>query len=271
MLGLALAIGLGVAFFKGSLRVDLGKFFTVTSLVLFVVAAQLLISGVHELSEAQILPASRREMALIGPIVNNETFFFVVIVALAMFLIVARRIQASSRKEADLAHLSPPERRKLLAEQHRDRFWKLVATVASLMVIILISAEFIYSRAAQAMTPPERLTIVNGEAQIHTSELTDHRLHIFAVNVGGTDVRVLAILDASDTMHAALDACLICGAQGYYQDGKNVICRNCAAAIYVPSIGMAGGCNPIHIDYRVVEDTLRIPESALDAAGKYFH
>jgi high-affinity iron transporter len=270
VIGLALAIGLGVTFFKGSLRIDLGKFFKITSLVLLVVAAQLLLSGIHELSEAQILPASRREMALIGPIVNNESFFFIVIVALAMFLIIAQRIQASSGKAGNFSQLSPPERRKLLAEQQRDRFWKLTASAVSLLVIVMISAELIFSRAAQAMTPPERLTLVNGEARIPTSELTDHKLHLYDVKVQGADVRLLAILDSSGTVHAALDACLICGTQGYYRDGRNVICRNCGAAIYIPTIGVAGGCNPIHIDFQVVGDTLRIPESALASAAQYF-
>jgi FTR1 family protein len=271
VLGLLLAIALGVAFFKGSLKVDLRRFFTVTTVVLFVVAAQLLVSGVHELSEAQVLPSSRREMAWVGPIVNNDAFFFVVIVALALFLIIAQRIQATGSAPAGLSRLSPPERRKLLADQQGDRFWKLAATAASLLVIVLISAEFIYSRTAHAMTLPERASVVSGEAQIPTAQLADHDLHRFAIDVGGTEVRVIAILDSSDTVRAGLDACLICGHQGYYQDGKNVICRHCGAAIYIPTIGLAGGCNPIHISYRVEGDTLRIPASALAEAAKYFH
>jgi len=271
ILGLALAVALGVAFFKGSVKVDLRKFFTVTTMVLFVVAAQLLVSGVHELSEAQVLPSGPREMALIGPIVNNDAFFFVVIVALALFLIVVQRIKAGNPTAADAARLSPPERRKLLADQQRDRFWKLTATAASLLVIVLISAQLIYSRTAQAMTPPERVSIENGEAQISTGLLADHDLHRYVIDVGGTEVRVIAVLDSSGTVRAGLDACVICGHQGYYQDGKNVICRNCGAVIYVPTIGMAGGCNPIHIDYLIEGDKLHIAATALAAAAKYFH
>ena len=45
----------------------------------------------------------------------------------------------------------------------------------------------------------------------------------------------------------ALDACRICGAEGYRQDGQNVICRHCGSAIYVPTVGEAGGCNPIGV------------------------
>lgn len=271
VLGLALAVGLGVAFFKGSIKVNLGKFFTITTMVLFVVAAQLLVSGVHELSEAMVLPSGPREMALIGPIVNNDAFFFVVILALTLFLIIAQRLQAGGAENKESAGLSAPERRKLAASRKRDRFWKLAAAGASLLVIVLISAQFIYSRTAHAMTPPERVSIENGVAKIPTSLLTDHDLHRIVVDVGGTEVRLIAILDSAGTVHAALDACMICGHQGYYQDGKNVICRNCGAVIYVPTIGQAGGCNPIHIDYLVEGDSLRIPAAALAGAAKYFH
>ncbi len=271
VIGLGLAIALGVAFFKGSVKVDLGKFFSVTSLVLLVVAAQLLVSGVHELSEAQILPSSRREMALVGPIVNNDAFFFVVIVALALFLIIAQRISSAGPRSPEVNAWPAPERRKLLARRQRERFWKLSGAGVSLLIMVLICSQFIYSLTAHAMTPPEQVSIVNGEVQIPTAELTDHKLHRYALAVGGAEVRIIAILDASDTVRAALDACAICGSQGYYQDGKNVICRNCAAAVYVPTIGLAGGCNPIHIDYRVEGDTIRIAASSLDAAAKFFH
>lgn len=271
LIGLGLAIGLGVAFFKGSVKVDLRKFFAVTSLVLFVVVAQLLVSGVHELSEAQVLPSSRREMALIGPIVNNEAFFFVVIVALALFLIIAQRIQSAGPRAMDLEPLPAPERRKLLAQQQRERFWKVSGAGVSLLVMVLICSQFVYSLTAHAMTPPERVSVLNSEVRISTAELADHKLHRYSVAVSGTEVRIIAIVDASDTLRAALDACAICGSQGYYQDGKNVICRNCAAAVYVPTIGLAGGCNPIHIDYRVEGDTIRVAESSLADAAKHFH
>ena len=43
----------------------------------------------------------------------------------------------------------------------------------------------------------------------------------------------------------AFDACLICGPRGYYQEGPNVTCLHCGSAIYPPSIGQPGGCNPV--------------------------
>ncbi|HEV2178008.1 MAG TPA: Fe-S-containing protein [Terriglobia bacterium] len=272
LVGLGLAVAFGIAFFKGSIRVNLRKFFSVTTIILLVVALQLAIAGVHELSEAQVLPSSPREMALVGPFVNNDLLFFVIVIALCLFLVIAQRIQSGAATAA-LDSLPAPERRKVAAAERRDRFWKLTASAVALAVIVLISAQFIYSRVAQAVSPPEPLAIENGEARIPVAELAGHKLHRFSVTVGGSQVRLIAILDSSDSVRVALDACAICGAQGYYQDGGNVVCRNCGAAISVPTIGMAGGCNPIHLDppYRVDGQTVIIPEAALEAAGKVFH
>jgi high-affinity iron transporter len=268
--GLALAIALGTAFFKGSLRVNLRKFFSVTTLVLLVVAVQLFIAGVHELSESGALPSSSREMSLVGPLVNNDVFFFVVIIALCVFLLVAQHANARARSPQELATLPAPERRKSIAAQRRNRFWKITTAGVGLASILLMSAQFVYSRVAQAVSPPERLEVLNGQLLLPVNRLADHQLHHFIVSVEGRDLRLIAILDSSDSVRVGLDACRVCGTQGYYQDGKNVICRNCAAAIYIPSIGMAGGCNPVHIDYSVDGQTVVLAQSALEGGVKVF-
>jgi high-affinity iron transporter len=270
--GLALAVGLGIAFFKGSIKVNLKRFFSVTSVVLLVIALQLLVSGIHELSEAMILPSSREEMRLVGPIVNNDAFFFVVIIALCLFLIIAQRIQGAVPAESNGGSLSAPERRKAIAERRREARWKLAAAGVGLLIIVLIAAEFIDSRVAQAVAPPETLTLVSGYIQIPSSSLGDHKLHHYAVTIDGVAVRLIAIEDDSGRVHVALDACPICGTQGYYQNGRNVICRNCSAAIYIPTIGTKGGCNPIPVQFEANKggSVVTVPQSALEAAAHVF-
>ena len=86
-MGVALAVVFGVMFVKGSVRVDLRKFFRVTTVILFFVAAQLIISGLHELSESGVLPSSKREMAIIGPIVRNDYFFSITMLALVVLMV----------------------------------------------------------------------------------------------------------------------------------------------------------------------------------------
>jgi high-affinity iron transporter len=51
-LGLLTAIGLGVGLYRGSLKLDLRKFFLVTGLLVIAFAAYLLVGGLHELGEA---------------------------------------------------------------------------------------------------------------------------------------------------------------------------------------------------------------------------
>ena len=58
LLGLVAAFALGYLFYKGSNRLDLRRFFTVTSLLLLAFAAWLLFGGVHELAEGGLLPES---------------------------------------------------------------------------------------------------------------------------------------------------------------------------------------------------------------------
>src|SRR5277367_2250090 len=65
LLGVIVAVLFGVMFVKGSVKINLQKFFKVTTAILFLVALQLVIAGLHELSESGVIPSSKREMALI--------------------------------------------------------------------------------------------------------------------------------------------------------------------------------------------------------------
>jgi high-affinity iron transporter len=51
-LGLCVAIAVGWFFFNGTLPISLGKFFSWTSIILSLFAVQLVLTGLHELSEA---------------------------------------------------------------------------------------------------------------------------------------------------------------------------------------------------------------------------
>jgi high-affinity iron transporter len=266
ILGIAAAVAVGLFFFKGTLRVPLHRFFAVTSVILMLVAFQLALTGLHELSEARWLPSSKTEMAMIGPIVRNELFFFVFIFGAATLLIL-REWQSVSHSKATQNAATDAEKRLMESQNRRQRGWMSAAATASLSVILVLTADFIYTRANSAPPGSRPVAAVNNAVRIPLSEVQDSSLHLFTVSIDGQSLRFL-IIKKPNGFGTALDACRICGAEGYRQDGQNVVCRHCGSAIYVPSIGDQGGCNPISVPSRTDGADLVLDLSALANASK---
>src|SRR5438552_7535123 len=155
LLGVGLAVVFGVMFVKGSVRVNLQKFFRVTSVILFFIAFQLVITGLHDLSEAGILPPSKREMALVGPIVRNDAFFFVAILALTglMVLLEYRR----QRPDAGMA-ASKAEERKLQWLARRERLGAVTICLTTLVFILAITVEFVYAKSTEVLSKADAVT-----------------------------------------------------------------------------------------------------------------
>ena len=264
--GIGAAVAVGLFFFKGTLRIPLHRFFAATSLILILVAFQLALTGLHELSEAQWLPSSKAEMAILGPIVRNELFFFVFIFGAAMLLIL-REWQAASQGKAGKGSLNDAEKRLLESQNRRQRHWMMAAATASLAVILVLTADFIYARANSAPPTARAIETVRDVVRVPISEVQDGAMHLFTVSSGNQSMRFL-VIKKPNGWGVALDACRICGAEGYRQDGQNVICRHCASAIYIPSIGDQGGCNPIGVDSHVDGGDIVIDISALAQKSK---
>ena len=263
--GIAAAVAVGVFFFKGTLRIPLQRFFAATSVILMLVVFQLALTGLHELSEAQWLPSSKTEMAIIGPIVRNELFFFVFIFGAAA-LLVFREWQSAKHATAVTRATGEAEKRLLEAQNRRQRRWMVAAASACLVVILLLTADFIYARANSARPTVTQVTVQSNEVRVPIRDVQDGDMHLFSADVGNGQTIRFMIIKKPNGWGTALDACRICGAEGYRQDGQNVICRHCGSAIYVPTIGQAGGCNPIGVPSHVDGANLVLDVSALAQA-----
>src|SRR5579863_8937400 len=264
--GVIVAILFGVMFVKGSVRINLQKFFRVTTAILFFVAAQLIISGLHELSENGVLPSSRREMALIGPIVRNDLFFFVTILALAALMILFE----VKRRQPGVLPESPAERRKILWSARRERLWMASVYASSFVFIVLVTAEFIYTKSVSALSPATEVTFVNGQVSIPLTQVQDGDLHRFSAQESGTTVRFWLYQKPDGKIATVLDACEICGAVGFYKGPNGVVCKNCAAPINPQSVGMPGGCNPVPLKAQVTADAIIIQEADIAAKSRMF-
>ena len=311
VVGLGLAIVFGVIFVRGTVRLDLRKFFKVTTAILLCVVVQLVITGLHELSESHVLPSSRREMALVGPIVSNSVFFFVTILALAALMVLFDwRARQTHRIPRAGAAVSAPEgqgarplgareqsavggqavqshgvespkrlvspgsasgaaRRKELWESRKERLWTSAVCISSFVFVLLVTAEFIYAKNETALSPALPVSAVQGLIRIPLETVSDGNLHRFVYTAEGSAIRFIAVR-AGSRLATALDACEICGSQGYYQKGDSIFCKNCGTAIYGPTIGIAGGCNPVPLRSTVEGSELLIRTSDLESGSRLF-
>jgi len=248
LLGVAVSVVFGILFIRGSVKINLQRFFRVTTVILYFVAFQLVVSGLHELSENGVLPSSTTEMRLIGPIVRNDLFFFITMLALAglmMLMEYRRRAPVSLGPNATAA-----DKRRAEWSQRREKMWMTAVVATSFVFIFLSTAEFIYAKSSTALSPTSAVTLVGSQVTLPTTDLNDNQLHRFGVHLdngkgGSTEVRFLLFRKPDGNIVTVGDACRICGPVGFYIGSQGITCKMCASPLNAASMGQEGGCNPI--------------------------
>lgn len=267
--GLALAAVFGYLFIKGSLRMDLGRFFKITGAMLAIIIFQLIVGGVHEWSEVGIITLGPVGMRIIGPLVKDSASMAFTGIMLLFLLLLFMLVPWQAVRTEDLQGI---ERRKALGVARRERARK-IAIGASSIVLIMVFAGYQISALGTSYDPvPEKVSPENGTVRIKLSSAGDGSLHKYVCDMkdcpmhgpqGDADVRVLAIKRGDGSVAVAYDACSLCGSAGYVQEGENLICKRCGAPINIDTIGLGGGCNPIELPYLIDGDEIAIKTSDL--------
>jgi len=266
--GLILAVLFGIFLVRGSIRIDLGRFFKITGIVLILFVVQLVIGGIHELSEGGVIDIGQKGMAVIGPIVKNNALFLIGILMIPALVMMIPTRNAASPEPASAA-----ERRLMIAQQRRQRWWRTSAAVLSLFIVVSIALDFVYAQTRK-LSEPVAVTPAGDEVLIPAAGVSDGNLHRFILSDSGVRFIVLK----TDRIAVAFDACEICGTQGYVQEAGAIVCLNCAADINTATIGQGGGCNPIPLSSEIRGDMLviRLPdlkqkEPFFNASGVHSH
>jgi high-affinity iron transporter len=267
--GLALAVLFGVLFVRGSVRIDLGRFFKITGIALFIFVLQLLTNGYHELSEAGWLPANATTMATVGPLVKNEFFFVAAVLALPLLMLL---IPGKRRQEA--VATGAAARLEKAGSRRQGRARVLGATLG-LIIVAALGLGFVYTQPPAALSAATAVEVGgDGSVRIPLSTFQGTKLHRFQATVDGHPVRFIALpvepVEKGGRIATAFDACVICGPRGYYQEGPNVTCLHCGSAVYPPSIGQPGGCNPVPLASRVDGGNLVLTAADLSAGAHLF-
>ena len=229
-----------------------------------IVAVQLALTGVHELTEGGWLPASPTEMAVLGPVVRNEIFFFAAILGVAA-LLVLREWLALPRSSAS-STASEAERLRLAAERRKQARWLPAAGATFVTVMLILTANFLYARVAAAAPDAQTLEVNGGMVRVPIADVDDGKVHFYSADVDGTTLGFMVIRKPDGKWVTAIEGCLICGRHGYRQEGSNVICRHCGAEIPISTLGTVGGCNPIVMSSHVEAGDLVIDSADLSRA-----
>src|SRR5258706_1912249 len=268
--GVALSIVFGVMFVKGSVRIDLRRFFKVTTWILIFVAIQLTISGLHELSENGVLPSTKQEMALIGPIVRNDVFFFVTMLALAAMMIL---FEAKRRSPAPVvATDSKAEQRRAVWSARRQPLWMSAVYITSFVFIVLGTAEFIYAKGTTSLAPATEVTFNHGQAVISAADMQEGDLRRYSAVLEGKPIRFLIYKKPGGKIATVMDACAICGSVGFYNHGaQGITCKNCNEPFNAQTLGEDMGCDPIPLVSFVNGNTVTVTQADFNNGAAQVH
>ena len=130
----------------------------------------------------------------------------------------------------------------------------------------LLSLALVLSGCSSATSTPGKsgglITPTNGKLEIPVAEINDGKAHHFQVKSDdGTMVTFFVLKSADGVLRAAIDACDVCyrSGLGYYQEGDNMVCKNCGQKFASNKINVIkGGCNPAPLNRVVAGDKLVI-------------
>jgi high-affinity iron transporter len=205
-------------------------------------------------------------MSIIGPIVRNDLFFFVTILALAALMV----LFDAKRRQPTPDATSPAERRKAAWTARRERLWMGSVYVFSFMFIAMMTAEFVYAKNQSALSPATEVSFVNGRVTIPTAQVADGDLHRYQARENGLEIRFWLYQKPDGKIATVFDACQICGAVGFFKSGNQIVCKNCASPINGQSVGTTGGCNPIPLKATQAGDSVVIQEADIAAGSRVF-
>ena len=193
---------------------------------------------------------------------------------------------------------NPAQKRRLRSDNRHHRRWACAALLSVSAVMLSLTLVYEIYNKPPDVPAGESYAIVYTDAQgaeheiaatevkdydaarievrIPVSQVDDYNLHAFEMNRSGTPgkaprVRWIVVRKpASAAYGVGLDACDVCGSAGYYQRGGSVVCKRCDVVMNTNTIGLAGGCNPIPLQFRVSGGYIVIPMEALIAGEKEF-
>ena len=190
----------------------------------------------------------------------------------ALALVFFARRPAFAQQE--LVEMEKAERRKAQSRvMFETRWFKSALASISVVLAVLLYHDVYATRPPKITTPVELTPNAEGLVKVKIADVMDGNLHRYSyVTDDGHVVRFFLINRSRGQAKVGVvyDACMLCGDMGYIQEKNEVICIACNVRIFIPSIGKAGGCNPIPLVHKVDGEYVVVSVKELDNGARYF-
>ena len=151
-----------------------------------------------------------------------------------------------------------------------------VAIVIVAAVVVAIGAVAFYLTSTPTSNAGSVAAVQTGGSDVSypVSIFADGKARHFDYKADGLTIRYFILKSSDGVLRAAFDACDVCwpAGKGYYQDGDDMVCRNCGrrfASILVNEV--KGGCNPAPLNRNVKGDQLVLKAEDILQGKSYFN
>jgi len=151
----------------------------------------------------------------------------------------------------------------------------MIGIAIGVVLVVAVAAYFLLAqnqngKVASAKGP----RIVDGTTVVFPAAMfCDGVARHFEYADGNRTIRYFVLKSSDGILRAAFDACDVCwpAGKGYYQDGDDMVCRNCGrrfASVLVNEV--KGGCNPAPLNRQLDNEKLVIQIKDIQEGVQYF-
>jgi uncharacterized membrane protein len=153
--------------------------------------------------------------------------------------------------------------------------------IITLAVLVLAGGSIIgfmqYNKTGPALVTGTAKAPQSTDASAVTYPITlfdDGQARHYSFKAGNETIRYFVLKSADGVVRAAFDACDVCwpAGKGYFQEGDNMVCRNCGRRFASSRINeVKGGCNPAPLNRSVQGEQLVIKIDDILEGKSYFN
>ena len=166
------------------------------------------------------------------------------------------------------------KRDAVLGTRKKGHLPLIVALVCS---VIIVGGAIYYVSYDRSASPPVAAAFSSenslSQVTLPASLFEDGQARHFEHVSGNFAIKYFILKSSDGVIRAAFDACDVCwpAGKGYYQDGDDMVCRNCGrrfASVLVNEV--QGGCNPAPLNRIVQGDQLILKADEIIKGRSYF-